>query len=142
MRVLILICSFLGFAACTAPITKDHLREQAPHKVNFEIDQPYQQVFSDLLAKTRACYLNKPTVRQITVVGNRDNGKKTANIIIEEVYAMAERDAYLLIDIVSKTKNLTQVSVYASTVKAKNEIESVKSWALQGSDKCDVRWLS
>ncbi|MCF6320086.1 MAG: hypothetical protein L3J83_12570 [Proteobacteria bacterium] len=141
MRVLILLCSFFGFAACTAPITKDQLRQHAPQKINFEVDQPYQQVFAGLLAKTRACYLDKPSVRQITVVGNRDNGTKTANIAVEEVYAMAEQDAYLLIDVVSKAKNLTQVSVYASTVKAKNEIKSVKSWALEGSEKCEVTWL-
>ena len=142
MRVLILLGCFLGLSACVAPITKDQLRQESNHKVSFEVKRPYQQVFSDLLAQTRSCYLDKAQVRQITVVGNRDNGKKTANITVEEVYAMAEHDSYLVIDLVSKNKNLTQVSAYASTVKAKNEVKSVKTWALENSKKCNVSWLS
>ncbi|HFE37151.1 MAG TPA: hypothetical protein ENK06_01865 [Gammaproteobacteria bacterium] len=142
MKVLILSCILLGLGACTAPITKDQLRKQPAQKSSFEVDKPYQQVFAGLLKQTRACYLNKPTVHQITVVGNRDNGEKTANITIEEVYAMAEHDAYLMIDLVSKGKNMTQVSVYASKTDAKNEVKSVKAWALQGSQQCDVSWLS
>ena len=142
MRVLILVGCFLGLNACVAPITKDQLRQESSHKVDFEVNQPYQQVFSQLLAQTRSCYRDKPQVRQITVVGNRDNGKKTANITIEEVYAMAGHDAYLVIDVVSKKDNLTQVSAYASTVKAKDEVRSVKSWALENSKKCHVSWLS
>jgi len=142
MRVLILLSCFLGLSACVAPITKDQLRQHSNHKVSFEVKQPYQQVFSGLLAQTRNCYLDKAQVRQITVVGNRDNGKKTANITVEEVYAMAEHDAYLVIDLVSKNKHLTQVSAYASTVKAKNEVKSVKTWVLENSKKCNVSWLS
>jgi len=142
MRVLILVACFLGLSACVAPITKDQLRQNSKHTVDFEIKRPYQQVFSQLLAQTRKCYLDKPQVRQITVVGNRDNGKKTANITVEEVYAMAEHDAYLVIDVVSKNENLSQVSAYVSTVKAKDEVDSVKSWVLQNSKECKVSWLS
>ena len=142
MRVLIIVVCFLGLAACTAPITKDHLRQQAAENINFEVKQPYQQVFADLLAKTRACYLHKPTVRQITVVGDRDNGKKIANITVEEVYAMAEHDAYLVIDVVSKTESVTQVSAYIARKEAANEIKALKSWVLDGSKKCEVSWLS
>jgi len=142
MRVLILVGCFLGLSACVAPITKDQLRQESSHKVDFEVKRPYQQVFSQLLAQTRSCYRDKSQVRQITIVGNRDNGKKTANITVEEIYAMAEHDAYLVIDVVSKKDNLTQVSAYASTVKAKDEVRSVKSWALENSKKCNVSWLS
>lgn len=142
MRVLILAICFLALSACVAPITKDHLRQNAGHKVDFEVKRPYQQVFSQLLAQTRSCYLNKAQVRQITVVGNRDNGRKTANITVEEVYAMAEHDAYLVIDLISKNENLTKVSAYISTIKAKNEVNSVKTWALENSKECSVSWLS
>jgi len=141
MRVSILIVCFLFLSGCVAPITKDQLRQHSSYKVDFEINKPYQQVFSDLLRQTRVCYLNKPTKRQITVVGNRDNGKKIGNIMVEEVYAMAEHDAYLLIDVVSKTENLTTVSAYISA-KAQEEVDSVKAWATENSKECHVKWLS
>lgn len=142
MRILIVMCSLLVMTACSAPITKDHLRQQASEKTQFEVAKPYQQVFAKILSQTRACYSQKPSVRQITVVGLRDNGKKTANVVVKEVYALAGEDAYLVIDVVSKTRVLTQVSVYASQNAAKKEVESVKSWALEGSEQCDVSWLS
>lgn len=136
-----LLSCLLLLNACVAPITKDQLRQQASYKVDFEVKRPYQEVFSDLLAQTRTCYLNKEQKRQITVVGNRDNGLKTGNITVEEVYAMAEHDAYLVIDLASKNKNLTQVSAYIATSNAQKEVNSVKSWALGESKTCDISWL-
>ena len=141
LRLLTVVSCFLALSACVAPITKDQLRQHASNKVDFEVNRPYQQVFSDLLGQTRSCYLNKEQKRQITVVGNRDNSLKTANITIEEVYAMAGHDAYLVIDLMSKNENLTQVSAYVASGKARNEMMSVKAWALQENNKCDVQWL-
>ena len=146
LRLLTVVSCFLALSACVAPMTKDQLRQHASNKVDFEVNRPYQQVFSDLLGQTRLCYLNKEQKRQITVVGNRDNSLKTANIIVEEVYAMAGHDAYLVIDLMSKNENLTQVSAYVASTyfsnnSARNEMMSVKAWALQENNKCDVQWL-
>jgi len=142
MRILIVMYSLLIMAGCSAPITKDHLRQQASERTQFEVAKPYQQVFATILSQTRACYSQRPSVRQITVVGLRDNGKKTANVVVEEVYALTGRDAYLVIDVVSKSEVLTQVSVYASPNAAMKDVKSVRSWVLEGSEQCDVSWLS
>ena len=139
---LIIPVTFILFlSACIAPISKEELRHQANYKIDFEVERPYQQVFSDLLAQTRTCYLNKPQVRQITVVGDRDNALKTAIITVEEVYAMAGHDAYLVIDVTSKNENLTQVSAYLSRGKDAKEVSSIKSWAKKENNTCDVNWL-
>jgi len=142
MRVYILFLCLLAINACVAPITIDQLRSNGGHNISFEVNQPYQKVFADLLAQTRACYLNQPQVRQITVVGNRDNANKTGNITVEEVYAMAEHDAYLVIDVLSKNEKLTNVEAYIADKRAKAELESIKSWLSAKENKCEVKWLS
>ena len=144
MRVLlpfIIASCFLTLNACVAPVSKDQLRQHAIHKVDFEVNRSYQQVFTALLTQTRKCYLDKEQKRQITVVGNRDNGLKTANITIEEVYAMAEHDAYMVIDITYQNENLSTVSAYGSRRNSSEEIMSIKSWAMNENDTCKVNWL-
>lgn len=128
MKYLLLI-PLLALTACSAPITKDSIRHDPVYTKTVSVDKPYQIVFADLLKKSRACYLDQPFKKQLTLVGNRDNGKKTANITLEYVYAMAEHDVIMMVDITSVEKNKTQVNVYTSDKSYKPKVDRVGEWA-------------
>ncbi len=123
---------------CSAPITKESVRQDSAYKTSFVVSQPYQQVFDVLLKRSQACYLDRPNSKQLTLVGNRDNGKKTANIVLEYVYAMAEHDVILLVDIraqqdaqtlPAKTQAAkTQVNVYASRKGDVKKADVFEKW--------------
>jgi len=141
-RFVTLVCLILvvfSTACSLKPITKETVRSNAEYQLEFTVDKPYQQVFADLLANTKACYLLKPTSsEQLTVDGKRNNGKKSANITVEHVYAMAEHEVYLLIDLVSNTDNSTGVVAYTSDYSARKRINAVKAWATSNDKSCQV----
>lgn len=127
MKYLLLIC-LLTLVAC-APITKQSIRQAPAYSVSFTVSQPYQQVFDVLLKRSQACYLDQPTSKQLTLVGNRDNGKQTANITMEYVYAMAEHDVILMLDIVAGEDNKqTKVNVYASRKGDVKKVDIIQKW--------------
>jgi len=140
ITLLALILCF--FVACTAPISKKVLREKPAYSVKFEVNKQYQRIFQSLLDQTRACYLHKPLKHQITVVGKRNNADKTANIVVEHVYAMANHDAYLMIDFKSLDEGRTEVEVYTSDSQANKEVDGIKSWATSSDTQCYASWLS
>jgi len=117
---------FLG--ACSGPITKENIRLSSAYSTTFSIEQPYQKLFAEILAKSRACYLNTPTKTQLTLVGSRNNADKTANITLEYVYAMAEHDVILMIDFLSEQDNSTKITVFASNKSDKKKADIVRDW--------------
>ena len=127
MKYLILV-SLLALAAC-APITKQNIHTDPAYSNTFTVSQPYQQVFDVLLKRSQACYLDRPTSKQLTLVGNRDNRNKTANITMEYVYAMAEHDVVMMIDITAGDDNKqTQISVYAHRRADVKKAELFEKW--------------
>ena len=124
----LLIISIFVLVACTAPISKESIRTNPAYATTFSVNQPYQQVFDKLLKNTRTCYLDKPTKVQLTLEGNRDNAKKTANITMEYVYAMAEHDVILMLDMTSEENGITRVNVYASRKGDKPKADIVEKW--------------
>ena len=123
----IIIISVVFLAAC-APVTKETLRQDPAYISVFSVNQPYQEVFDRLLKKSRSCYLDKPTSAQLTLVGNRNNGDRTANITLESVYAMAEHDVLLMLDIQYEQDDQTKVRVYASNKRDKRKVDIIEEW--------------
>lgn len=126
-------------SACTVkPITQDSIREAPAHKISFSVDRPYQQVFADVLDNTRNCFSRQPTQDQLFVTGKKDNGKKTANIRVELVYAKKSHDVHFMVDLVSDSANKTTVTAYTSDNDAKGNVDAVKLWAANKSKACVV----
>jgi len=115
-------------AACTGPVTKDNIRQNPVYSKTFSVNQAYQQVFDVLLKNSQSCYLNRPSSIQLTLVGNRDNGNKTANITLEYVYAMAEQDVILMLDITALRDEETRVNVYASRKGDAAKVDIIQKW--------------
>jgi len=122
------VLSVLLFSACSAPVSKDSIRLEPAYSTSFMVNKPYQHVFAVLLKRSQACYLERPTSRQQTLVGNRDNGKKTANITLEYVYAMAGRDVILMVDIKAEQADKTRVNVYASRKDDVKKADIFEKW--------------
>lgn len=141
-RFLIPVCILMMvlLPACSVkPITKQSVRENPEYQLEFSVQKPYQQVFADILANTKACYLLKPTSsEQLTVDGKRNNANKTANITVEHVYAMAEQEVYLMVDLVSKSESETVVTAYTSDYSARTRVDVVKAWVISNEKACKV----
>ena len=145
MKFLIAI-SILALVACSGPITKKTLRQDPAYTTSFTVNQPYQQVFEVLLNRSKACYLDRPTSKQLILLDKRDYGKKTAYITLEYVYAMSQLDVILLIDITSVASGKgesaaqnqgnsaeggaesTRVNVYASRKKDVKKADIIEKW--------------
>ncbi|MDH3326541.1 MAG: hypothetical protein OEM38_07485 [Gammaproteobacteria bacterium] len=134
MKYLILM-SLVVLTACSGPITKESIRQNPAYATTFSVKQSYQQVFDNLLKQSRTCYLNQPTTKQLTVVGSRDNGTKTANITLEYVYAMAEHDVILMLDMTYEADKQTLVNVYASHKGDKNKADIIGKWLTDPAEK-------
>ena len=118
----------LLLTACAAPVTKESIRSHAAYSTTHAVNQPYQKVFASLLKQSRNCYLNKPTDTQLTLVGNKNNGAKTANITLEYVYAKLEHDVIVMIDLKRESVDKTTVNVYTSRKNEKSKVDVVKKW--------------
>ena len=129
------ILLLLALGACSGPITKDSIRLDPAYSTIFNVDKPYQQVFDKLLKKSQSCYLDQPNSKQLTLVGNRDNGKKTANITLEYVYAMAEQDVILMLDIRAVEDRKTTVNVYASKKHDTTEANRFEKWLANSAEQ-------
>ena len=130
------IMTVLLMSCATPPITKEYIRNNPVEKSAFIVNKPYQEVFATLLAQSRACYRDTPFKEQLIVSGNRNNADKNANISISHVYAMAEQDVYIMIDLSAMSPNQTSVVAYTSDAKARAKLKIIKQWALDNSKKC------
>ena len=126
--ILSLLLLSICISACSGPITKQKIRQDPAYSTSFTVNQPYQRVFDVLLKRSQFCYLDQPTSKQQTLVGNRDNGKKAANITLEYVYAMAEHDVILMLDITAEEETKTRVNVYASRKGDAEKVDIIQKW--------------
>ncbi len=127
----------LSIGACSIkPITEKSIRATPTFKISFNVDRPYQQVFADFLDNTRECFSRKSTQEQLFVSGQRDNGKKTAYIKVEHIFAKLEHNVHFLIDLTSESKNKTAVTAYTSESGGEDNVMAVKLWADKNNKTC------
>ena len=123
--------------AC-APITESVIREEPKGKVEFSVEDRYQNVFDTILAQSKTCFLKQPTQAQLTVTGTRINRDKTASITVAHVYEMAERDVYLLTDITAMGDQNTLVKTYYKSLGSEKRAKAVKNWVLNNEKGCEL----
>jgi len=129
----------LSAAACSIkPITQESIRATPEYKLSFSVDRPYQQVFADLLDNTRSCFSRVVTQEQLYVAGKKDIGAKTANIIVEHLYAKLEHNVHFMIDLKSESTNKTAVVAYISDSGEEAKVNAVKAWANNSNKECEV----
>ena len=88
-----------------------------------------------MLANGQTCYLSRPADQQLTFVGQKDLGKKTANITMEYIYAMAEHDVILMADLVSVDETSTNVTIYTSDLNRKADVGLMANWAIESNQE-------
>ncbi|MDH5545902.1 MAG: hypothetical protein OEZ43_09930 [Gammaproteobacteria bacterium] len=119
-----------------APVTESSLRQEAAGVRTFTIEQPYQQVFQNLLDSSRQCFLNRPIETQFTVVGNRNNRVKSGEIVIAEIWSMAERNVFMLVDVEAVSNGESRITSYHSSRKAEEFVKLLGDWISQGKSAC------
>ena len=136
MIYIVIMFTALGALFGSEPVTKNNIRDGVTNIVSFEVNKPFQTVFSNLMSASNKCFLDQPFNEQITVWGERNNSNNTANIRIQHVYAKKSREMYIMVDIASIGDKQSKVSVYSPDSNAVESMKRYKTWANNKPETC------
>lgn len=136
MRHIIVVAVLAIIASACAPVTETTLRQSEDKQRSFNIDQRYQTVFQTILDKSRACFLEIPGPSQFTVVGNRVNRDKVAEVVVAEVFGPKSREVLMLIDVIYLNDQETQVRSYHSSRRADLYVANIRAWLDKENSSC------
>jgi hypothetical protein len=137
-QIIVACCIGLGVSAC-APMTDDMLRKVDEQKQrSFNVDSDFHAVFQAMLDKSRACFLNVPGDAQYTVVGNRIEPGRSAEIVVAEVYGPKSREALMLIDVIAINQSETQVRSYHSSRRMDDYVANLRVWLTDPNGSCEL----
>jgi hypothetical protein len=134
----LILFSLLFLGACSAPVTKQTLREQGGNKVTFSVQQPYQDVFATILNQTRQCLFYTPMEQQLYVNGKKNNRELSASVYVMLVYGKLNEEAFMLVDVEALGEQSTQVTAYYANNHAKKHALAVENWTSGESLECEV----
>lgn len=132
MRAVLLMLSVVMLSACAARSLED-LRESPHGSLDFDVDKPYQQVYSTALQRMRQCYMAKPLKHQLTVSDKRDNASKTGYITVKYLFDATNETYFLLVDVTAMNDNRTHVKVSYAPFTKDDDAAAVQAW-LQNDD--------
>lgn len=135
MRVLLSVLFVVLISGCAARSLED-LRQEPAASLDFDVEKPYQQVYSTVLQQARQCYMAKRLRHQLTVSDKRDNATKTGFITVKYLYDATGESYFLLVDVTAMNENRTHVKVsYAPSLKD-DDAAAVQSWLTTDSKEC------
>ena len=136
MIYVMLVLVGLGVVFGKEPVTRDNMPEKAAHTATFTVDKGLLETFGNLMQASKQCYLYQPFDEEITVWGEKNNGKRTGNIRIEHVWAMAEHEMFIMIDMKEVDGKSTEVVVYNKDDTAQESLKQFPEWAKKVPDHC------
>ena len=122
-------------AIACAPITSQSIGVGHAVATDIRVSEPYQAVFKRVANQLRQCQFYTPMGAQHTVVGEKHNHLRQANIRLIRLYGPTSQDVSMLIKVEAISDTESSVGIHA-TFPYRKSARAARAWASGESLDC------